>query len=93
MRYLNAKPSCKILGALFVYLMTIANLATAEELRLMCKTKKEAKDAYNKLEMNSNGEWIGKVSGWWYEKDNFIKTFEEEKLKGFINRELKIIWL
>jgi hypothetical protein len=46
MRYLNAKPSCKVLGALFVYLMAIAHPVTAEELRLMCKTKKEANGVF-----------------------------------------------
>jgi tRNA nucleotidyltransferase/poly(A) polymerase len=37
-------------------------------------TPEEANEAYNTLERTIEGEWIGKVVGWFYGKDAFIKA-------------------
>jgi hypothetical protein len=53
MRYLNAIPMCKVLGTLFVYLMTTAPPMSAGELSLICKTKNEFNSVFFK---NNNGD-------------------------------------
>ena len=41
------------------------------------ETKEEAKDAYEHLERNKAGKWLGLMTGWWYCKESFYQTLDE----------------
>ena len=46
------------------------------------KTDEEATKAYHQLEQDENNKWIGKVSGYWYGKEEFekeVKNYEQNE--------------
>ena len=53
------------------------------------ETKDEATKAYRQFERDENEKWIGKIVGWFYSKDDFLKAVDEyensehDYLRGF----------
>jgi hypothetical protein len=57
------------------------------------ETEKEAKKAYQQFETDENEKWIGDISGWWYGKEDFIKTVKEYETENDGYSKVLIHWL
>ena len=57
------------------------------------ETEEEAKKAYQQFEIDENEKWIGDISGWWYGKEDFIKTVKEYESENDGYSKVLIHWL
>jgi|AntRauTorckE6833_2_1112554.scaffolds.fasta_scaffold04488_11 uncharacterized protein (UPF0297 family) len=60
------------------------------------ETKDEAENAYREFERDVNEKWIGKVVGWWYDKEGFIEAVNDyEKTQNNSVKSIKVLvyWL
>lgn len=57
------------------------------------ETEEEAKKAYQQFETDENEKWIGDISGWWYGKEDFIKTVKEYETENDGYSKVLIHWL
>lgn len=55
------------------------------------ETKEEATKAYRQFERDENENWIGKIAGWWYSKEDFDSTVIEYEKE--MNTKVLIYWL
>jgi len=57
------------------------------------ETEEEAKKAFQQFEIDENEKWIGDISGWWYGKEDFIKTVKEYETENDGYSKVLIHWL
>ena len=57
------------------------------------RTEEEAKKAYQQFERDENEKLIGDISGWWYGKEDFIKTVKEYETENDEYSKVLIHWL
>lgn len=56
------------------------------------ETNEEATKAYHLFERDENNDWIGEMFGWWYGREEFMKTVEEYE-NNDDNLKVLIHWL
>lgn len=57
------------------------------------ETEEEAKKAFQQFEIDENEKWIGDISGWWYGKEDFLKTVKEYETENDGYSKVLIHWL
>jgi hypothetical protein len=57
------------------------------------ETEEEAKKAYQQFERDENEKWIGDISGWWYGREDFLKTVKEYETENDEYSKVLIHWL
>jgi hypothetical protein len=55
------------------------------------ETHEESEKAYHTFELNEECEFIGLITGWWYDKERFLATVEHFENKW--DMEVEIHWL
>ena len=57
------------------------------------ETEEEAKKAFQQFEIDENEKWIGDISGWWYGREDFLKTVKEYETENDGYSKVLIHWL